>query len=303
MRGGSWRTAVVAGGLVAAVALTFANAIPNGFVLDDLHLIVHAPGVQSLADTFSVRNGYRPLRTLSYRLDYAIAGMDPWIFHLSNVAYHGVTTLLVLGVLRACGVPLAAAGFGAVLFAVHPVQADAVSYASGRRDVLCGLFFAAGLLAYLRYRRRGGAARLAVVAVAFVLALLAKEMAVTLPLLCWLYDRWPTDAPAPSPPSRWPYVIAAIALAVGAAIYGPYVVQRWDKVPWHGGARARTSRRSRARGSTTCGSSSGPPRSRPTTATAASRCRRRRSIRVRSRASPCSPCSRSRSSGAGAPAD
>ena len=87
--------------LIAAVAATFANAVGNGFVYDDQLLIVDDPAVRMPLSSGFAGLHYRPLRTLSYRLDHAVAGMDPRAFHLSNILYHGATTLLVHAALGA----------------------------------------------------------------------------------------------------------------------------------------------------------------------------------------------------------
>jgi hypothetical protein len=249
---------IVGAALVVAVAVTYGNALQNEFVFDDHLLIVdsrHVP--KPVTDFASLR--YRPLRTLSYRIDYAIGGMDPRIFHLSNLVYHAITVLLVCGILHVSGASLGASAAGALLFAVHPVQTDAVTYAAGRRDILCGLFFAAGFLAYLRFRRDGRVTALWMAAGAYALAILAKEMAVTLPLVCFAYDRWnrrregtdhgvpegaaraPADAPvrARSVASRylwWAALLAGVGVLVFAPIYGRRLMRVLANTPWHGGS-------------------------------------------------------------------
>jgi hypothetical protein len=229
--------------LIAAVAVAFANAVGNGFVYDDQLVIVDDPAVRLPLSAGFEGLYYRPLRTLSYRLDYALAGMDPRAFHLSNVLYHGATVLLVHALLAALGASPLAAVAGALVFAVHPVQTDAVSYAAGRRDVLCGLFYALGVVAYVRWRRGAHAAVLVLAALAYVLAILAKEMAVTLPLACFLIDRWerrrPDARPAASPMSRrlgWLAALAALGVLALALTYGAHVLHIATERPWHGGS-------------------------------------------------------------------
>src|SRR5262249_30181508 len=117
-------------------------------------------------------------------------GLDPRIFHTSNLLYHAITGVLVHTVIRHLGASPSAALTGALIFAVHPVQTDSVTYAAGRRDILCGLFYAAGFLAYLRYRDRRPAGPLVAAIASYVLALLAKEMAITLPLVCLAFDKF-----------------------------------------------------------------------------------------------------------------
>jgi hypothetical protein len=233
--------------LVVAVAVTFANVIGNGFVYDDQLVIVDDPAVRLPLSAGFEGLRYRPLRTLSYRLDYALAGMDPRAFHVSNVLYHGATVLLVAALLEALGASALATLAGAMVFAVHPVQADAVSYAAGRRDVLCGLFYVLGVVAYLRYRRSGGVVFLGAAAIAYVLAILAKEMAVTLPIVCFLIDRWerrraPSAGGGPSTATFTPRQIAVLVLltALGALAlgltYGGHVLHLATERPWHGGS-------------------------------------------------------------------
>jgi hypothetical protein len=233
--------------LVVAVAVTFANVLGNGFVYDDQLVIVDDPAVRLPLSAGFEGLHYRPLRTLSYRLDYALAGMDPRAFHLSNLVYHAATVLLVASLLRGLGASTLATLAGALVFAVHPVQADAVSYAAGRRDVLCGLFYALGVVAYLRYRRSGQAVLLAGAAVAYVLAILAKEMAVTLPAVCFLIDRWsrreaPRAAVAASRVSFRQMAVLTVLAALGAAAlaltYGGHVLRLATERPWHGGSFA-----------------------------------------------------------------
>ncbi len=242
------RRAALAGlALVLAVAATFANALRNGFVFDDYLLIVgNARSRAPLLDTSSL-DGYRPLRTLSYRIDFAIGGMHPWIFHLSNVVYHAATVLLVCALLRASTFSLPAAAAGALLFAVHPVQTDAVTYVSGRRDVLCGLFFAAGFLAFLRYRVTRSRTALVGAALCYGGAILSKEMGVTLPVVCLLYDRWQARRAPPAAVSDtrqarrrlwWMVALAAIGFVVFAATYGRIFLRYAGFFRWHGGAVA-----------------------------------------------------------------
>ena len=202
---GAWRRLLVAALLVAAVAVAFGNALQNEFVYDDRLLIVDNPAVRAPLTDLHALAFYRPLRTLSYRVDYAVGGLDPRIFHAMNLVYHAATTVLVSAVLTRVGASPVAATTGALLFAVHPVQTDSVTYASGRRDVLCGLFFTAGFLTYLRYRETKRRSALIAALASYVLAILAKEMAITLPIVCFLYDRFSmarASAPSPMPDGR-----------------------------------------------------------------------------------------------------
>ena len=100
--------------------------------------------------------------------------MQPWVFHLSNLLYHWITACFVfLVALRLTNAParstraietmaMAARHFIAFLWALHPVQTDAVTYIAGRRDILGGLCLFAGLWAYLRFRSLDDSERVAI---------------------------------------------------------------------------------------------------------------------------------------------
>ncbi len=271
---GAWRRSLVTVLLVGAVAVAFGNALQNEFVYDDRLLIVDNPAVRAPAGDLHALAFYRPLRTLSYRLDYALGGLDPRVFHLMNVVYHAATTVLVRAILERTGASPVAATTGALLFAVHPVQTDSVTYAAGRRDVLCGLFFTAGFLAYLRYRDTKRRSALIAALLCYVLAILAKEMAITLPIVCFLFDRFSmARASAPSSPDgrseqsrpvqlqgasertrrrsgsyaaqvsdratqqmrRYRLFAAIAGVGVTYAVYGTFVQRVMKATPWHGG--------------------------------------------------------------------
>ncbi len=96
---------------------------------------------------------YRPLTTLSLRLDHAVHGEDAWGYHLTNVLLHA----LVVGVLAFVLLRVPGAGRGAFLglmvFAVHPVLADSVAWISGRSSMISALGGALALAAVVGLRR------------------------------------------------------------------------------------------------------------------------------------------------------
>ncbi len=192
-------------GLILGVALIcYVQAASYGFVYDDQVQVVENPRLRSfsnLGNAFtenfwafrsagSNTNYYRPLQTLSYMTAYALGGLSPRAFHWINILAHILASLAVywLGVefLGAYSTAL----WGALLFAAHPMHTEAVTWVAGLPDVACGLFYFVSLSAYLRYRKEI-ADRVVwqwIAALAFFLALLYKEMALTLPLVVVLSD-------------------------------------------------------------------------------------------------------------------
>jgi len=131
---------------------------------------------------------YIPVTWMSFGLDFTLWDMDPFGYHLTNLILHAVNAslffLVARELLRRVGADNSSqwgALFAAMVFAVHPLRVESVAWITERRDVLSGVFWLLSLLAYLRRRI---AASLA----AFILALLSKEIALTLPALFVLLD-------------------------------------------------------------------------------------------------------------------
>jgi tetratricopeptide (TPR) repeat protein len=229
------RPALVAVAVVALLAC--GGSLYHGFVWDDRPLIVEnrqlrePGGLASLLSSGFWQTGdhhdrfrafYRPLVSLSYALDTAVWGRAPSGFHVTNLLLHLAAALLVYALACRREAWPAAAAFGAALFAGHPVHVESVAWISGRTDLLCTvLCLAAFLLDRVGARRaRTSGARRAAALACFFLALLAKEMAVTLPLLLGL-DRFLRPG---RPVAR--LRIAARAMAPYLVIAAGYVVLR-----------------------------------------------------------------------------
>ena len=131
---------------------------------------------------------YRPLITLTFFLDVQIWGLHPLGFHLTNVIAHAAVTVAVLAVARLALGGGPAAAICALVFALHPLHTESVSFVSGRTDVVATFFFLLALLAYDRSRARERWGPLAWSLAAYLLALLAKEVAITLPVVLALWD-------------------------------------------------------------------------------------------------------------------
>jgi Flp pilus assembly protein TadD len=245
--------------LWAIVSLTYANALNNGFVLDDHPVILDEyrgrrpwEGWAILTDPWGNIQG-RPLRTLSFNLDYSLFGPDPRFFHLVNILYHAVNTTLVYYVARRLLGHVAPAFIAALLFAVHPIQTEAVTYISGRKDLLATLFYLAAFSAFLRYRATQRVGALLATVLAFALALLSKESAVTLPAACLLYD-WIARTRMPARPTpmalagaAWQGLREALSrhrliylilfgMAIASSLHAVLIVQESERHEYWGGS-------------------------------------------------------------------
>ncbi len=176
--------------LVMVVFVCYLNSLRNGFVFDDLELIVNNEQINSFSYALLFQS-YRPIRNISYALDVALWGKNAFGFHLTNTLIHAANVLLVFALVRRLSSDLIVATIAALIFAVHPIQTDAVAYISGRRDLLFSFFYLLAFHFYLNYYRLKWSARavvyFALFLVSWLLSLMSKEMAVSLPALVFLW--------------------------------------------------------------------------------------------------------------------
>ena len=132
-----------------------------------------------------------PLTWLSHLLDVELYGEDPAGHHATSLALHVVDTLLLFSFFLSATGRLARSALVAALFALHPLHVESVAWVAERKDVLSTFFALLGLHAYLRYARRPGAGRMALVVLLFALGLASKSMVVSFPFLLLLLDVWP----------------------------------------------------------------------------------------------------------------
>jgi tetratricopeptide (TPR) repeat protein len=174
--------------------LAMSPCLNNGFTnWDEVESVIQNPHVKSLAPAnikkiFSTPEVgmYTPLSTLSYALQYRLSGLDPRAYHAADLLLHLANTALVM---LLAGLLLGnawAAFLTALLFGIHPAHVESVAWAAERKDVLCAFFYLAALSAYA-WRPAKAPARVLSLAL-FACALLAKSMAITLPLALLLVD-------------------------------------------------------------------------------------------------------------------
>ena len=143
-------------GFFAVTFLVYNALLWNKFVAwDDTFLIAANTAIRGLTFT-NVKTAfttfdpelYVPLTIVSYMIDYAIGGLNPVVYHMHNLLLHTLSALLVCWLtLRLSRCRWLALAVG-LLFAVHPLNTEAVAWARGRKDVLSSFFFLASLISY-----------------------------------------------------------------------------------------------------------------------------------------------------------
>ena len=201
--------------LAFAIAIfCYANSLFNDFTYDDEYIVRTNPNIRSLADVRSIwltdwwyyagaEDGlapelrdpardrlYRPLTIFSLALNYAVHGLNPVGYHAVNVLLHGMVTILVWKFADRLFRKPRIAGVAALLFAVHPIHAEAVANVVGRAELLAALFLLVGLLALLPKSGPLTIERAILAGLSGFAALLAKETAICFPFLAAIVLWW-----------------------------------------------------------------------------------------------------------------
>ena len=206
----------------------YANSFQNSFHFDDQHYIVENPYIRDPGNIPSFfispryssfeqifTSHYRPLLVTSYAINYALGGLRPEGYHVVNLLFHVGSSFLVYLILQAMLEPVAptfssiklttgmvgkkwgmnphaAASFAsALIFAVHPFNSEVVNYITARSSVMCGFFYLLSFYLWIKFRHAVAANWLPyyIISVfAFILAMLTKEVAITLPVVLLIYD-------------------------------------------------------------------------------------------------------------------
>jgi hypothetical protein len=189
--------------LTILTVITFWSLKDCGFINfdDDIYVYKNAyvqSGLNwnSIGQAFSselvkISANWHPVTWLSLMLDYQIFGLNPQGFHLMNLLFHVMNTILLFLILRRMTKTLWPSAFVAVVFAIHPLHVESIAWIAERKDVLSTFFWMLTMGAYSYYVEHPGLRRYSLVFLFFVLGLMAKPMLITLPFVLLLLDYWP----------------------------------------------------------------------------------------------------------------
>ncbi len=209
--------------IVSTIFIAYHDALNNDFlnmwdtyayIVENTH--IHAltwENIQWMFTSFYATN-WHPLTWLSHAFDYALFGFNPWGHHLVNVIIHSLNSTLLFGLvivlmsykfttnnsvklLPVNNKTLLAAGIAAICFGIHPQHVESVAWVAERKDVLCLFFILLASIFYVFYHATKVVKTrifwyLATL-LCFTLALLAKPMAVTFPVILLLLDVYPLN--------------------------------------------------------------------------------------------------------------
>lgn len=219
---GTARPALVIGILASLVLGVYLQIIGHDWVhWDDDTYVFANPNVLEGLSAASARwalialhgGTWQPVTWVSYLVDASLHGPRPGWFHLTSLLLHLANAILLFEWLRRLTGATGRSAFVAAVFAVHPVNTEAVAWIAARKDLLAAMFAFLSLLAYRRYAIRPSVTRGWPVLGVFVLGLASKPVVMTLPALLLLLDIWPlrriVPAPGHAPDSRghWRHVV------------------------------------------------------------------------------------------------
>ena len=196
-RPAAWPWVLGVAGALVAVFWAYSPAMHGEFLFDDNALPFALPN--AAAPLRAWIGQIRPVLMFTYWINSRISAEDPYSYHILNVIIHCLTSLLMFPMVRRllewsgaqASLRNLLAGFAAVLFLLHPVQAESVAYLAGRSEALSVLLVFASFTVFL-YRPQPAATWPVVAAVLalYGAAVLAKEHTVVLPALLLLTDYW-----------------------------------------------------------------------------------------------------------------
>jgi tetratricopeptide (TPR) repeat protein len=235
---GSWQAnAGIFALLFLATQLLYLGDLHLGFFsVDDTGYVTNNPWIkkinaENLGHIFSTPYfaNYSPFHLLSYSVDYALAGADPFVFHLSSNIWAGlVSGLVFLTALAFTGNRIISI-LSATLFIVHPAHVEAIAWISSRKDLIAATFALPSLLAYLKYRQVGKTKWYVISLVLFLFALFGKLSVATFPAVFIAHDLFVEKRTfVKSLVDKIPFLLIAIVVAFAVSSAQPVSGNRPD---------------------------------------------------------------------------
>ncbi|MGD0276029.1 MAG: hypothetical protein ABSB79_08225, partial [Syntrophales bacterium] len=175
----------------------FINYDDNIYVYENGH-VQQGLSLKSIQWAFSAEEAKRlgqwhPVTWLSLMLDYEFFGLNPRGYHLTNLFFHILNTILLFLIFHRMTKALWQSAFIAALFAIHPLHVESVAWVTERKDVLSTFFWMLAMGSYVIYTDCKTVVRYFLTILFFIVGLMAKSMLVTLPFVLILLDYWPLN--------------------------------------------------------------------------------------------------------------
>jgi tetratricopeptide (TPR) repeat protein len=221
--------------LFALTVAVYSNTLFNGFVWDDHPQILSNPWIEDVRhipailsspvwgfeDEVTASNYYRPTMHLLYMAEYHLFGRSPWGWHLVNVLLHGLSAVVALiffsRMLKKEPGAVLFAFMGASLFALHTINSEVAGFVAAVPELLLAIFYISALILYAKSVEERSKTMLALSTLAFFMAILSKEPAITFGPMLAAFDLYEGRRPWKIEVLKR-YAWFAVALAVYMAI-------------------------------------------------------------------------------------
>lgn len=192
--------------------------------MDDYNYVFNNPNIGLSLEqiktliTEPVLGLWTPLPMLSFLFDYALAGLDPRIYHLQNLIWHLAAIAAVWGLLRELSFSSWSSFFITLIFAIHPQRVESVVWIAERKDVMTAFFFFATLYSYVLARKSGRFFSVGSIIFAFC-AMLCKPSGAALPAVIFLLEiyrnrRWDFKIGL----KLWPFWALALSYMIAVSV-------------------------------------------------------------------------------------
>ena len=181
--------------ILIATSVVYMPSLQNGFVWDDEDYIVTNKMIQTLSlsniqkifSTFFFGN-YHPVTLLSFAFEYHFFDLNPSAYHATNLIIHLMNCVMVFLLIYILSNNITVSCFVGLLFGIHPLHIESAAWISGRKDVLYALFFLVSLIGYTFFLKEQKKIYYYFSLSFFVVSLLCKSMAMSLPIVLILLD-------------------------------------------------------------------------------------------------------------------
>ncbi|OFY67585.1 MAG: hypothetical protein A3H98_03620 [Bacteroidetes bacterium RIFCSPLOWO2_02_FULL_36_8] len=182
--------------LVITVLISYGPCLKNGFTnWDDNHYIQRNPyikslNVESVTTLFSkiYFGNYHPVTSFSYMVEYHFFDENPFPYHFNNLLFHLINTLLIVILINLLTGNFPLSICGGLFFGIHPFHVESVAWISSRKDVLFMMFAILTFIFYLKFMKSEKKLYYFIAFVWFILSCLSKAMAMTIPLILFVFD-------------------------------------------------------------------------------------------------------------------
>ena len=184
--------------IIVATVIAYSKVFDAGFMSwDDMDYVFNIPDIHGFSwghfqnwwTEYYIGN-YQPLPILTYALDYTLGGQEPFWWHMQSIIWHLASTMVLYSCIKRMHGNAYVALFVALLFALHPVQTESVSWVAARNKVMNAFFFFSAIYVYLGYLEDGDKRKLIWVTLLGVVAYLCKSTAIMLPFSLFAIDIW-----------------------------------------------------------------------------------------------------------------